>query len=96
MPGTFEQRRFIVRGRVQGVNFRAYVAERARELGVRGWIRNCPDGATVEAVAQGTDEQLRTFADQAMRRGPPGARVDDFEEVPETPGEALERFGIRG
>ena len=96
MPGTFEQRRFIARGRVQGVNFRAYVAEQARELGIRGWVRNRSDGSTVEALAQGTGEQLRTFAEKAMRHGPPGARVHELEEFEEEPSEAPEGFGIRG
>ena len=43
----------IVRGRVQGVGFRYWVLEQARAQGLKGWVRNCPDG-TVEVEAEGT------------------------------------------
>ncbi|HZL86426.1 MAG TPA: acylphosphatase, partial [Candidatus Krumholzibacteria bacterium] len=42
--------RFVVRGRVQGVGFRVFVAQQAHQLGVRGYARNQPDGS-VEVVA---------------------------------------------
>lgn len=47
----------VVRGRVQGVGFRASVLERATRLGVAGWVRNRHDG-TVEVAAEGTRKQL--------------------------------------
>jgi acylphosphatase len=64
----------IVAGRVQGVSFRAFAAERALELGVVGYARNRPDG-TVEVVADGDARRLeRLLAD--LKRGAGRARVD--------------------
>jgi acylphosphatase len=68
-----EQLHAIVRGRVQGVSFRHYTHQRAKELGLTGWVRNLPDG-TVEVTAEGereTLEQLLGFLDT----GPLGAHV---------------------
>ena len=65
--------RAIVSGRVQGVGYRASAAHEARRLGVRGWVRNRPDG-TVEVDAQGDEAVLETFL-VYLRQGPPGARV---------------------
>src|SRR5262249_61105815 len=50
-------RRFIVRGRVQGVGFRWFVEREAHMLGLGGWVRNNPDGS-VEVLAMGTPDQL--------------------------------------
>ena len=50
-------RRFIVRGRVQGVGFRWFVEREARTLDIAGWVRNNVDG-TVEVLAMGSREQL--------------------------------------
>jgi acylphosphatase len=72
-----------VRGRVQGVFFRAEARARAESLGVGGWIRNAPDG-TVEAIFEGDEEQVDSMVDWC-RRGPSGARVDDVEVEPEEP-----------
>lgn len=66
----------IVRGRVQGVGYRAFAIDRARQLGIVGYVRNLPDGRTVEAVAEGPRETLERFVDH-LRRGPYAARVDD-------------------
>lgn len=62
-----------VTGRVQGVFFRGSCAEEAARLGIRGWIRNLPDGR-VEAVFEGPRETV----DEMLRwceKGPPGAKV---------------------
>ena len=66
-----------VRGRVQGVAFRAYTRARARQLGLVGWVRNEPDGS-VRLVAEGPDDALQALADWA-ERGPDHARVDRCE-----------------
>ncbi len=63
----------IVSGRVQGVSYRASTADQARRLGVRGWVRNLPDG-TVELEAEGDDDQIVALL-AWCDRGPPGARV---------------------
>ena len=63
----------VIRGRVQGVGFRYFVARRAESLGLSGWVRNRPDGA-VEAEAEGPRAALECLV-QAVERGPSGARV---------------------
>ena len=80
-------RRYVVKGRVQGVGFRFFVEDAARREGIRGYVRNQHDG-TVEVVAEGDLETVLRF-ERALRRGPPGARVDDVETT-ESP--ATNRF----
>jgi acylphosphatase len=82
-----------VRGRVQGVWYRGSMQAEARRRGVRGWVRNLPDGS-VEAVIEGDAAAVRAVADWA-RRGPPGARVADVTERAEPTAETLADFGIR-
>ena len=71
--------RTIVRGRVQGVGFRAFVAREARQLGLGGYARNLPDGS-VEVVASGHPLQLDLLAAR-LRAGPPLSRVDVVERT---------------
>lgn len=66
---------FIVSGRVQGVGFRAHVADAARAEGLDGWVRNLPDG-NVEVQAEGEAEALSRF-EWRLWQGPPMSRVDD-------------------
>ncbi len=82
----------VVRGIVQGVAFRWYAKERARELGLAGWIRNLPDGR-VEANFEGPKEAVDSFVEW-LRHGPPAARVDGVELDEESPSGA-ERFEVR-
>jgi acylphosphatase len=67
----------VVRGRVQGVFFRASAATQARKLGIQGFVRNRPDGA-VEIVAEGDHQALQSLL-QWAQVGPPSARVDEVE-----------------
>ena len=67
-------RRAVVTGRVQGVGFRFFAVRAARELGVRGWVRNRPDGA-VETVVEGEDGPVVEYLAR-LGRGPGGSRVD--------------------
>jgi acylphosphatase len=67
--------RLTIRGKVQGVFYRATAKEIADALGVKGWIRNLPD-RNVEIAATATEEALQKFTDWC-RQGPPRARVDD-------------------
>jgi acylphosphatase len=81
-----------VRGRVQGVFFRAETRARAQSLGVAGWVRNTPDGS-VEAVFEGDPDRVDSMVEWC-RRGPAGAVVDEVEVVGEEPaGES--GFGVR-
>lgn len=70
----------VVTGRVQGVGFRWFARERAKRLGLKGWVRNRPDGS-VEIVAMGETSHLEEFKLQ-MRAGPHGAAVDETRELP--------------
>ncbi len=74
-----EVRRLIVRGKVQGVGFRWFVAGEARRLGLSGWVRNNRDG-TVELCARGPSEELRSL-EALVTKGPSGARVSNVERV---------------
>jgi len=82
-----------VRGRVQGVGFRWFVRERARELGLTGWVRNHRDGS-VEVLAEGNDAALRALR-ALLRAGPAGAAVSDVHDLAVAPNAAaLDPFGI--
>ncbi len=67
-----------MRGRVQGVGFRATTFDEARRLGLAGWARNRVDGS-VEVMAEGPDPQLRLFLDY-LHHGPRGAHVTAVNE----------------
>jgi acylphosphatase len=71
-------RHIDVRGRVQGVGFRAFVEDRAIELGLTGWVRNRRDGS-VEAVFAGPRAAVDAIV-AACRTGPRGARVDALDQ----------------
>ena len=75
--------RVQVRGRVQGVFFRAEARARAESLGVAGWIRNLPDGR-VEAGFEGEDERVESMVGWC-RRGPTGAEVEAVDVEREEP-----------
>jgi acylphosphatase len=81
-----------VTGRVQGVFFRAWTREQANGLGVRGWVRNCPDGS-VEAHLEGKETAVEQLVDR-VSSGPPGARVDDVQIETADPAQ-LSSFEVR-
>ncbi len=89
-----EARRFLVRGRVQGVGFRWFVEREACLLHVAGWVRNNAD-STVEIFAQGTRDQLAGLHSR-LREGPRAARVDAVEVKDADPTPGLASFQIRG
>jgi acylphosphatase len=82
----------LVRGAVQGVFFRAEMRDRARSLGLGGWVRNTPDGA-VEAVFEGDEQRVESIVDWC-RRGPRGAHVEDVDVTWAAP-EGEQGFAIR-
>ena len=74
-----------ISGRIQGVGFRAWACRQALRLGVTGWVRNEADG-TVSCECRGKEEALAAFT-EALRKGPPLARVDKIDIRP-VPGKA--------
>lgn len=82
-----------VTGRVQGVSFRAWTADRARALGARGWVRNRGDGS-VEALIAGDRETVRALL-RELESGPAVARVDAVDAKP-ADAAAPTGFEIRG
>lgn len=84
--------RVRVRGRVQGVGFRWSALERARSLGVAGWVRNLPDGS-VEAHVEGGHAQVEAML-AWLARGPRHASVEQLVTTPTAP-LALDDFEIR-
>lgn len=84
----------IVRGRVQGVSYRAWTKENAHGLGLSGWVRNRPD-RSVEALFSGPADNVERML-SLCRKGPLLARVDDVAvsegaTPPTTPGFTVER-----
>lgn len=72
-----KQVEFTVHGKVQGVWFRAWTRDAAREMGVTGWVRNKTDG-NVEGLAQGSEALLNEFIER-LHDGPPLARVTQVD-----------------
>ncbi len=70
--------RAVVRGRVQGVGFRDHVYTRARWLRLGGYVRNLPDGRSVEVVAEGPQEALDELL-AYLHEGPRMSRIDAVE-----------------
>jgi len=87
---------FLVKGRVQGVGFRWFVQREAAEIGLRGWVRNTPEG-DVEVLAAGEPDQLEDLQ-LALAKGSRGSRVDQVieHELAESEGAALKTFEIEG
>ncbi len=82
-------RRYVVRGRVQGVGYRYFAQEWAHEIGVTGWVKNRDDG-NVEVYAVGTEGQLSDFVGR-LRQGP---RMSDVRGVEEREAALLQSDGF--
>lgn len=82
-----------VRGRVQGVGFRAFVMDAAERLGLTGWVRNV-GWDTVETVAEGEPAALQAFL-EALKTGPRMSRVDECRAEEETPAGEFSRFEMK-
>ena len=83
-----------VKGRVQGVGFRAHVEYRARQIGgLTGWVRNVGYD-TVEAVAEGQRTAVERLI-EVMQKGPGGSRVDESKIEWEEPTGEFDRFGVK-
>lgn len=81
------RRRYLVKGRVQGVGFRQFTAERARALKIAGWVRNLPDG-NVEAEAEAGEAALAAL-EKDLASGPGLSRVDSVSREDLPPGGKL-------
>jgi acylphosphatase len=82
-----------VTGRVQGVGFRAFVADHAISIGVTGWVRNV-GWNTVETVAEGSREQVDRFT-ELVKRGPYASHVDESRVEEETASREFTDFEVR-
>ena len=85
--------RVFVSGRVQGVFYRAYTEKKAKELGVKGWVRNLPDGR-VEAVFEGEDDAVEALVKWCYK-GSPSAKVEKVEVIEEPYTGEFKDFTIR-
>lgn len=92
MSGTVRAH-VLVAGSVQGVGFRWYTADRARSMGVAGWVRNLADGR-VEAVFEGPGEAVERMVAWCAS-GPRGASVSEVTVGRDRPAEGLSGFEIR-
>jgi acylphosphatase len=82
----------FISGIVQGVYFRAHTRDEARQAGVKGWVKNLPDGR-VEALFIGDNDAVGKML-MWVSHGPPGAEVTDVESKWEEPGEEFNSFEI--
>lgn len=87
------RRRLLVTGTVQNVFYRSWFADRARDFGLDGWVRNRADGS-VEAVIQGPPEMIDAMIARA-REGSPASRVADVRVHEDAPAETLNGFEQR-
>ena len=85
-------RRFTISGRVQGVGFRWFAKDVADREGVKGWVRNLPDGR-VEALVEGDVDGV-TRVERLLRMGPRGARVATFRSDDEQPQQRAASFEV--
>ena len=79
---TLRQVRVVIKGRVQGVWYRAWTSEEASDLGLNGWVRNRRDGS-VEAVLSGASDDIDRML-ELCRDGPPLAKVTDVTWTDDT------------
>jgi acylphosphatase len=72
-----EIRHYTILGKVQGVGYRYFTQEIAKLSGIKGWVRNQPDGS-VECLAAGKSSDLEIF-EKKIRKGPPLSRVVNMD-----------------
>ena len=87
-------RRCTIRGRVQGVGFRYFVAVEAERCNVGGYVRNMMDGG-VEVLLEGEETRVLALIDR-LRQGPRWSRVEGVQVEVLTPTGKLTRFQITG
>ena len=75
-----ESFRFLVFGKVQGVYYRKFVSQKLQRMGIRGYVRNLPDGS-VEVVVRATEDELEAIR-RVLEEGSPLSRVERIEMEP--------------
>jgi len=85
--------RLLISGRVQGVFFRDNTRKKAKEFGLKGWVKNLENGQ-VEIVAEGQEEDIESLI-QWAKKGPLLARVDDLKVKEEQCKEEFNYFEIK-
>ena len=83
-----------VRGRVQGVGFRAFTVALANRLGLQGWVRNSPNEREVEIIVRGSGDALESFVER-LRQGPPSSHVIGLESHAVDIDEHFTHFSVR-
>jgi len=87
------QLRIIVSGKVQGVGYRYFSQMKAVQYGIKGWVKNLPDGS-VEIIALGTNDQLEPFLEE-LRNGNPFSKINDMEITEMDPIDHFQSFTIK-
>ena len=85
--------KLLIKGVVQGVNFRYYTRREALQYNVTGWVSNLPDGS-VAALFEGAEEDVEAMV-QWCRHGPPSAQVTELIVQPEEYRGEFQSFSIR-
>ena len=92
LPPPIVRRHLWVSGKVQGVGYRWATCQQARAGGVKGWVRNLPDGR-VEAVFEGSADTLERLLNWC-KDGPPGASVQSLNMIENEPVEGMSDFDV--
>lgn len=82
-----------ISGRVQGVGFRYFVAQKAKEFGISGWVKNTVDGSVL-VMAQGEESELNTFIDYLFI-GPTLSRVDRISKYKMNSLSEFDNFSVK-
>jgi len=93
MQGNLKRVHILIYGEVQGVFFRAYTKKTADSIGIKGWVRNKPNG-TVEAVAEGSKKDLDEFLEK-IAKGPQTSEVVEVRRAWEKATGEFEGFEIK-
>jgi acylphosphatase len=91
--GNFLSLKVVAHGLVQGVSFRAFVLEKARQLELKGIVRNLPSGEDVEIKAEGKKENLEKLL-VYLKQGPRLAKIDNLTVAWTKPGNEYTDFKI--
>ncbi len=83
---------YRIKGRVQGVGFRFFAYKKAELIGVKGYVKNLPNG-DVEVWGEGDENQLKEF-ENFLRKGPTFARVVEIQKEEQVP-ENFQSFEIK-